>query len=514
MSSRKTDAILVPEKYADLPGLLHHNQSQPEPELKRRAQDRVLDLFHDMAQRVPAYRDFLSAHGISPSKIKTLADFQTVPTIDKQNYLRAHSLESLCWDGDFKNRSWVIASTSGSTGTPFYFPREKSQDMQYAGTAELYLRSNFQIHERSTLYIDAFPLGPWIGGIFTYEVIRTIAQKPGYALSIINTGVDKQEIIHAVKKFGQHFDQIIIGCYAPFLKDALDDGVRQGVDWKKYNLRFIFSAEGFSETFRDYVAETAGLKNPHLDTLNHYGTVDQGTLAHETPLSILIRRLALKTPDLYANIFPVRHKLPTLCQYDPELFYFEEVAQGLLCSSYSGLPLVRYDLKDRGGVIGFEEMMARLADFGIDIEKECDEAGIAHTVWKWPFVFVYERSDLSASLYAFLVYPETVRKALQELELRNRVTGKFAMMTRFDQANDQYLEINVELKGGEQAHAGLNENIQQAVTRWLLEENSEFRKTHAELGHRIAPRIVLLPYEDPSYFKPGRKQQWVVRSAS
>jgi phenylacetate-coenzyme A ligase PaaK-like adenylate-forming protein len=48
------------------------------------------------------------------------------------------------------------------------------------------------------------------------------------------------------------------------------------VDWKKYNLRFIFSAEGFSETFRDYVAEVAGLKNAYLDTLNHYGTVDQG----------------------------------------------------------------------------------------------------------------------------------------------------------------------------------------------------------------------------------------------
>jgi phenylacetate-CoA ligase len=478
MSERKHVDLLVPEKYANPPRLLEQIQTQPEPELWQNAEDRVLRLFHDMAQRVPAYTDFLSMHGVNPSNIKTLSDFRTVPTIDKQNYLRTNSLESLCWDGDFKSRSWVIASTSGSTGAPFYFPREKSQDMQYAGTAELYLRSNFQIHERSTLYIDAFPLGPWIGGIFTYEVIRTIAQKPDYALSIITTGVDKQ-----------------------------------GVDWKKYNLRFIFSAEGFSENFRDYVTEVAGLKNAHLDTLNHYGTVDQGTLAHETPLSILIRRIAIKAPALYANLFPVRHKLPTLCQYDPELFYFEEVAQGLLCSSYSGLPLVRYDLKDRGGVITFDEMMRRLASAGVDIAKELTKAGIAQTVWKWPFVFVYERSDLAASLYAFLVYPETVRKALQEMELQNRVTGKFAMMTRFDPGNNQYLEINVELKGGEQAHSGLGENIQRAVTRWLLKENSEFRKTHAELGHRIAPRIVLLPYEDPSHFKPGRKQQWVVRSA-
>lgn len=509
----KNTALLVPAKYADPPKLIEHIKSQPEPELLLRAQARALKLFHEMARRVPAYKDFLRAHGVTPNKIQTIADFQTVPTIDKQNYLRAYPLEDLCWDGEFKTRSWVISSTSGSTGEPFYFPREKSQDMQYAGTAELYLRTNFEIHKKSTLYIDAFPLGPWIGGIFTYEVIRTIAQKPGYALSIITTGVDKKAIINAVKRFGERFDQIIIGCYAPFLKDALDDGVRQGMEWKNYNLKFIFSAEGFSETFRDYVAAIAGLKNVCLDTLNHYGTVDQGTLAHETPLSILIRRLAIKTPSLYADIFPVRHKLPTLCQYDPELFFFEEVAHGLLCSSYSGLPLVRYDLKDRGGVLGFQDMRRLVADSGIELDEETTKAEIGQTVWQWPFVFVYERSDLSASLYAFLVYPETIRKALQEKKFQKSITGKFAMVTRYDKEQDQYLEINVELKGGEHAHEGLGQNIQQTVTTWLLKENSEFSKTHTEIGPRIHPRIVFWPYEDPSHFKPGGKQQWVVRNA-
>lgn len=508
-----TSPLHVPLKYSDPTDLLRRMRAQPEQELLQRGQLRALELFHAMARRVPAYQDFLKRRRVDPDEIQTIADFKQIPSIDKQNYLRAYPLEALCWDGEFNKRSWVISSTSGSTGEPFYFPREKSQDMQYAGTAELYLRTNFAIHKKSTLYIDAFPLGPWIGGIFTYEAIRTIAQKEGYSLSIITTGVDKQEILNAVRKFGRHFDQTIIGCYAPFLKDALDEGTRQGVDWKAYHLKFIFSAEGFSENFRDYVGEVAGLKNVHMDTLNHYGTVDQGTLAHETPLSILIRRLALKQPSLYDSIFPATRKLPTLCQYDPELFFFEQTDQHLLCSSYSGLPLVRYDLKDCGGVLSFEDMMRRVRDAGIDLEKQTVKAGIEETLWKWPFVFVYERSDLSVSLYAFLVYPETIRRALEETEFQSSITGKFAMVTRYDEAQDQYLEINVELKRGTEQCESLGESIQNAVTTWLLRENSEFSKTHTEIGSRIRPRIVFWPYEHPAHFKPGGKQQWVIKNA-
>jgi phenylacetate-CoA ligase len=507
----KKAGLLIPSKYGNSAELIRDLALQSGSGIFRRGEVRALKLFHEMARRVPAYKDFLRKQKIDPANIKTIADFVKVPAIDKQNYLRSYPLEKLCWDGDFKGPSWVIASTSGSTGEPFYFPREKSQDMQYAGTAELYLRTNFEIHKKSTLYIDAFPLGPWIGGIFTYEVIRTIAQK-GYSLSIITTGVNKKEIINAVKNFGGHFDQIIIACYAPFLKDALDDGVRQGVRWKKYDLKFIFSAEGFSETFRDYIAHTAGLKNVYLDTLNHYGTVDQGTLAYETPLSILIRRMAVKREALYEKIFPVKHKLPTLCQYDPELFFFEEVSQGLLCSSYSGLPLVRYDLKDRGGVIRYDDMTRRIADAGIDIHREGVAAGIKKTVWALPFVYVYERSDMSVSLYAFLVYPETIRKALQEKQFQRVVTGKFTMITRYDKNHDQYLEINVELKGGEKGSGKLKDSVRKAVIIWLLRENSEFWKTYHEIGPRIYPRIVFWPYEDPAYFKPGGKHKWVMKN--
>ncbi len=501
----------LPSKYKNIPLLLKKLKATPERVWVRAGEQRALALFHEMAARVPAYGDFLRKHKINPAKIKTIGDFREIPPIDKENYLRQYSLEKLCWDGKFKEKRWVISTTSGSTGEPFYFPRQDSQDLQYAATAELYLLANFDIHKQSTLYIDAFPMGAWIGGLFTYEAIKTVAERGNYRLSIITPGIDKKEIVNTVRKFGHKFDQIIIGCYGPFLKDAIDDGIAEGMDWREYNVKFIFSAEAFSETFRDYIIQKTGLENPYKDTLNHYGTVDQGTLAYETPLAILIRRTAVKTPALYRRIFPVEHKLPTLAQYDPELFFFEEVAGGLLCSAYSGLPLVRYDLKDHGGVISYAEMMEMISREGITIEKEIKKGAIAHTVWQLPFVYVYERSDFSVSLYAFQIYPETVRKAFQHPRFEKDVTGKFSMFVKYDKKQNQYLEINAELKAKRRPSKKLEYELSRSIVRQLLKESSEYRKTYSEIPDRMEPRLVFWPYEDPAHFKPGRKQKWAVK---
>src|SRR5689334_19505679 len=79
----------------------------------KKGEDSALRLFHEMSVRVPAYKDFLKENGISHEKIKTIEDFQTVPPIDKQNYLRKYPREMLCWDGEFRSKRWTISTTSG-----------------------------------------------------------------------------------------------------------------------------------------------------------------------------------------------------------------------------------------------------------------------------------------------------------------------------------------------------------------------------------------------------------------
>lgn len=504
--------MYLPRGYLNTKKLLHDLKVKPEDYWVNKGERRALRLFHEMSKRVPAYKDYLKKNKIKSELVRSIKDFRSIPTISKDSYLRKYPLEMLCWDGRLKEESWTVSATSGSTGEPFYFPRQADQDWQYAIMAELYLRTNFQIDKKSTLYIIGFPMGAWIGGVFTFEAIRLLSERSKYKLSVITPGIHKLEIIKAIKQLGDKFDQVLIGSYGPFLKDTLDDGVRMGVNWKKYNLGFILSAEGFTEGFRDYVMKIAGVKNKYTATLNHYGTVDLGTMSYETPLAILARRIAVKNKKIYKSLFGDTIKLPTFTQYFPELFYFEDIGSNLLCSGYSGLPLVRYDLKDHGGVLSFNKVRDIFRSEGIDIINEATKADIVNTLWHLPFVHVYERSDFSVSFYAFQIYPETIRRAFLKRSLEKGVTGKFTMMVKFDKAQNQFLEINAEMKSGIRKSKRLELEIRDVVNNQLLEESSEYRETYGMIRKRALPRIVLWPYEDTTFFKPGVKQKWVKKN--
>lgn len=474
----------------------------------KRGERMALQLFQEMAKRVPAYKDFLKQHHVNPKSIKTIKDFAQVPTVDKDNYLRKYPREDLCWDGKFASRRWVVSTTSGSTGEPFYFPRTNLQDEYYALTAELYLRENFQIQNRSTLYIDAFAMGAWIGGLFTYESVKRVADK-GYQLTIITPGINKAEVINNVRKLGPDFDQVIIGCYPPILKDIIDLGIEEGLDWTDYNLGIVFSAEGFSEEFRDYVVRYGKLSNPYTSTLNHYGTVDLGTMSHETPLSIMARRQAVKDVKLFKGIFGETIKQPTFTQFVPEMFYFEAVDGRVICSSFSGLPLVRYDLKDNGGVLTLKELSSIYKESGKDLDTELEGAGILSTKWNLPFVYLYERSDFSVTFTGAQIYPEEIRRSLFDKSLEKLVTGKFTMIADYDRNAKNYLELNVELRKGVDESKELVQKITNLVVEKLLKENSEYRVLYGEYKSKLHPRIKLWPNAHPLYFSGQGKQKWV-----
>lgn len=498
----------LPRELRNVPKLQQRLKTKPESYWVKRGERMALTLFREMSQRVLAYKDFLKKNDFDPKQVRTIEDFRRIPLIDKDNYLRQYPREMLCWDGEFSNRQWVISTTSGSTGEPFYFPRTDLQDEYYTLTAELYLRENFQIQNKTTLYIDAFAMGAWIGGMFTYEAIKRIAEK-GYALSIITPGVNKAEVINSVRKLGEDFDQVIIGCYPPILKDIIDLGIESGLQWEKYNLGVIFSAEGFSEGFRDYVAKYGRLANIYTSTLNHYGTVDLGTMSHETPAAIMIRRQAVEAPRLFKTLFGDITKQPTLTQFVPEQFYFEEVNGGVVCSSYSGLPLVRYDLKDHGGVATLRGIEDVYRAHGLVLRDELARAGLAKKLWNLPFVYVYERSDFSVTFSGAQIYPEEIRRALLEKELESKVTGKFTMMSGYTKNAKNFLSINVELMRGVVPSHELVKRITKIVVARLLKENSEYRVLYGEYRSALNPRVKLWPNEHPKYFSGKGKQKWV-----
>ncbi|MBU1895519.1 hypothetical protein KJ641_01460 [Patescibacteria group bacterium] len=500
---------LIKEFYNDVTGLLDKIKKSKEDYWVKRGEKQALRLFHEMYARVPAYKDFLQKNGVRADKISDIKDFDYIPATDKDNYLKQYDYSELCWDGNFEKQQWKYASTSGSTGEPFYFPRTSYQDEQYALLAEMYLRDNFKIQERTTLYVNCFGLGVWIGGIFTHDAISRVAEKGNYSLSIISPGTNMAEAIKTIRQLGIHYDQVIIGGYPPLVKDLIDEGINANLDWKKFNIGIIFSAEGFPESFRKYVITKAGIKNYYTGTLDHYGTVDLGTMAHETPLCVFLRQKNMGNLNLLNHFLPSKNRQPTVAQYIPELFFFEEKEGSLFCSADSGLPLVKYDLKDVGGIFSFDELIKNAGADNFDLHQEWKKAGIENTIWQVPFVYVYERQDFTVSLYGANVYPDSIRRVLESDKFSSFVTGKTTLVINFDNKQNQYLEVNVELKKNIKGNDKLKNDLGKHIVDILVRENSEYRNSYEAVGKRAEPIIVLSNYQDEKFFKPGRKQKWV-----
>src|SRR3990167_446300 len=121
---------LTDEYGSDAPRLLRDLKTRPESHWIERGEVASLALFHAMAERVPAYKDFIKKNGVRAEAVKTMEDFRQLPKTNKENYLLSYPLEALCWDGAFREKQWMFSSTSGSTGEPYYFPRTREQDEQ------------------------------------------------------------------------------------------------------------------------------------------------------------------------------------------------------------------------------------------------------------------------------------------------------------------------------------------------------------------------------------------------
>ncbi len=466
-----------------------------------------LDLFHKVAKEIPAYREFLKKQGINPAKIQTKEDFSKIPLTCKKNYLVNNNLENLVWKKDLDSLL-LFCATSGSTGKPYYFPRSETSSVQYSHIIENYL-NNSSYKKGSTLVLIGFGMGVWIGGIITLRAFEIAAFRTNSKISILPVGYNKKELVKALKDLSPNFEQTIIVGYPPFIKEIVDEAVSLEIDLSKIHCRFLFAAEAFTETFRTYVCEKSGIKNPILDTMNIYGSADIGAMAYETPLSILIRRLIIEDSAVSMEVFGQIEKTPTLAQFDSKVIEFEEVNGEIVLTGDAALPLIRYAIGDRGGVITYNDMVKRLKHLSIDIAEEIKKADINNTVQNYPFVYVYERTDFAATLHGIVIYPEFVKEGLLNKEVIQYFTGRFTMSTKNDILYNQFLKINVELHEGVIAKDSLIRLAKKVIKKSLATKSSEFSEISKSESSSSLIQIVLWSNGHKKYFAPGTKQKWV-----
>ncbi len=470
---------------------------------------RAFKLFQEAARDVPAYKDFLSARKVDIDPILTRKDYGKIPITSKKNYLQQYELKDLVKKGDL-NLPLIFCSTSGSTGAPFYFPRDEKLSWQYSWLIQDYLQQTSRLGSGPTLVIVAFGMGVWIGGIITLRAFEIATQRMKYPASLLPVGYNKAEVLKALRQLSPQFEETILVGYPPFVKEIVDDATSEGIELKKLHMRFLFAAEAFSETYRDYICKKTKA-NPLLDTLNIYGTADIGAMAYETPVSILIRRIARKNPLLFQDIFGQIEKTPTLTQFNPRFVEFEEVDGEIILTGDSATPLIRYAIGDHGGVVSFAKMRRIFKKNGLDLQREISKAGIVHAVRQYPFVFVYERTDFSVTIHGINIYPEFIKEGLLSPELTPYLSERFTMLTKFNRYHNQYLEINLELQNGVEVQPHIKNLTKKIIRQTLIDKSSEFAEISKSQNSRQLLKFVYWPSGHTKYFAPGVKQKWVLK---
>lgn len=475
----------------------------------REGEKKALKLFHEMAERVPAYKDFLEKNKVRHESIKTIIDFTKVPVTDKKNYIEKYSLAERCWNGSLSS-SRIIAASSGTTGEPKFWPRGSFQEFEAAVTHESYYRHLFDIEKYRTLLVIGFPMGVYISGMATTLPSFAVAEK-GYDLTIATAGLNKEGILKLLSATAHEYEQVIFIGHPFFVKDVIESAEEYDVDWKKLRLKIMLCSEGFKESWREYLSEKSGRESAETNIFNTYGSSEMLLMACETPMSISAKRISEKDVSASKEIFSGR-AVPNLFQYNPLFRYIESTDERkLIFTSASGIPLARFSLEDEGEILPslkIEDFLHRKHSVW---KKELAMDGFKKKNWKLPFVSLYGRANNVITFNGINMYPEHFRQALDHKDFLQKITGKFVLRNTYKKNLDQLLEINIELSKNTLPSKALAESMQKAITEALFEMCLEYRFLVSSVKKDFTPKVILWKYQDEKYFKPGMKPKYIAK---
>jgi phenylacetate-CoA ligase len=360
----------------------------------------LLKAFQRAALRVPAYKEMLKNAGCLPEQVTSIAAFKRlVPLIAKEDVFPHYSIKEVCLDGSI-SRIRSAMSSSGFSGI-FSFGINTDENHRNAVKAiDTALDYIFHTSRKKTLFINSLPMG-----------VRVPTSLP-----VADTSVRWDMALAIFRKFSPEFDQIIILSDPHFLKKILEEGIEQGIDWKRENVHLITGEDWMPETFRSYLGSLLGTDWERMDRGVIGGTMGVAeldlNLFHESQDTIRIQRAALADQRLrYALYGQGCEVQPTLFHYYPHRTFLEIVASGdgspeLVVSMLSDallIPLMRYNVNDVAQLYSYNELKTILHDCGYG--HLCPEL-------KLPLIAVGGRNNRALVIDNASLAPEAVKQGI------------------------------------------------------------------------------------------------------
>ncbi|MBU4070216.1 MAG: hypothetical protein KJ646_04505 [Nanoarchaeota archaeon] len=437
-------------------------------------------------KRVKNYKKFLKSKDFN-NKIKNFKDFNKLPFTSKENYIKAcKDIKDLLIDSDLSFATTVYKS-SGTTGKSFIWAHNYKEGKEGINLSRIGLENLFKISNENALFVNGFALGPWVSGMKFAFIMNSIGPT-------INPGADYAEILGIIKTLRDKFSQIIIGGYPPFVKNLLEKGILEGINFKDYNLNFLLAGEGFSESFRDYLYTLikSSPANAKSKIYSVYGAADIGVCGiNENKDTVEIRRLAEKNKKLKQKLFRNKKSklIPMLFQYNPLNFFIEESKGEVIITTINldkMLPVIRYNIHDSGGVISYKKIKEIFKQQNIDIKVKL----------KLPFLYIDGRTGGVISINSAKVYPETISKALyQDKSLANLITGKFKLKKQQTSKQQTMFIIEIELKENIKPNIQLKNDFEKLIKKELCETNVEYKDMITHYSKHALPNVNLIEFK-------------------
>ena len=179
----------------------------------------------------------------------------------------------------------------------------------------------------------------------------------------------------------------------------------------------------------------------------------------------------------------------------------------MLFSGDNGIPLIRYNILDNGGIITYDAMLQFLSEYGFNpLEALSNKISNHRGIRNLPFVFVFGRSNFTISYFGANIYPENIKVGLEQPVIRDWVTGKFVMQIQEDADKNNFLSIVVELAPGVEASEEKKQAVADSILTQLKRLNSEF--ANYVPPQYQTPRVRLLPMGEADYFPQGVKHRY------
>ena len=446
----------------EIPAILDFLRSAEPEMLEQMGEASLLAAFQSAAAEVPAYAELLRSRGVDPAAITDLEAFRTdVPLIDKRIF-GDYPLHQLFRGGTLEAIK-SFAPTSGHSGN-FAFSGDTAEGFHLAAKgADLAFEYTLGFSKRRALLVNTYPMG---------------LQVPT-SMTVANTGVNVDVALAMIRACAPYFEQLIVVSQPPFAKKLLEDGVEQGVDWKRLRTTLVAGGEGFVESWRTYVSGLLGITDPDnpADTFvaSTMGAAELGlNLFHEIPETIRIIRRAYRDPDFRrALLGPNVPHTPHFFVFYPMRSFIEEIPVpgwpiGDLAISLVApdlpMPHFRYRTGDLARIVPFRGLESVLAQHAPEL---------AAPALRLPCVAVFGRRD-GLEVGGRHVGVETVKEALfHDPAAARAVTGFFRVSKP-----GSGLRLEVQLRQGFAATGELRDRVGAALAAAVPEGGGHEVRLH------------------------------------